>query len=255
MVRSEKARIRVTGLQPVQMLAGLVGVVFLVAGIVGFTRTGFGDFAGHQPVYVLGFAINPLHNLVNVVIGLLGLLMSAGSGLARTFGWLLLISCGAMFVWGLMITGALSSNPVSNAGNPLNFNNQDNWAHLAAAFVGLFIAIMPARKVALVEREEEVVETTDPAVHDGTLAHDNTVQDTAVHDTTARDTMSRAERKRVEKREARKENAVVGDEEARGDNLRTDEIPVQDQTAKPGWRQGFRRHSTTKSDTTHDTTV
>jgi len=249
MVRSEKARIRVTGLQPVQMLAGLVGVVFLVAGVVGFTRTGFGDFAGHQPVYVLGFAINPLHNLVNVVIGLLGLLMSAGSGLSRTFGWLLLISCGAMFVWGLMITGALSSNPVSNAGNPLNFNNQDNWAHLAAAFVGLFIAIMPARKVALVEREE-VVET-DPALHDGTLAHDNTVQDTAVHDTTASDTMSRSERKRAEKREARENTAVpVGDEEARGDNLRTDEIPVQDPAAKPGWRQGWRRHSTKHSDTT-----
>jgi hypothetical protein len=220
MVRSEKARIRVTGLQPVQMLAGLVGVVFLVAGIVGFTRTGFGDFAGHRPVFLLGFAVNPLHNLVNVVIGLLGLLMSVGSGLARTFGWLLLIACGGMFVWGLMITGALTSNPVSNAGNPLNFNDADNWLHLGVAFVGLLIAIMPARKVALVERDE--VAETDPALHD--------------------DTMDRSELKREDREDTA---ARVRDEEARGDNLGTDEIPAQEARTKPNWRHGWRRNSDT----------
>jgi hypothetical protein len=196
------------------MLAGLMGVVFLVAGIVGFTRTGFGDFAGHQQVFLLGFAINPLHNLVNVVIGLLGLLMSAGSGLARTFGWLLLIASGAMFVWGLMITGALTSNPVSNAGNPLNFNAADNWFHLGAAFVGLLIAIMPARKVALVE-SDEVVET------------DSDLRD---------DKMSRAELKREQ----------VRDEEARSDNLQTDEIPAQASEAKSSRWHGWRRHSDTR---------
>jgi hypothetical protein len=150
MVRTERAHIRVTGLQPAQMLAALVGMVFLVGGVVGFARTGFGDFAGHQHVFLLGFAINPLHNLVHVVIGLLGLLMSVGSGLARTFGWLLFLTYGAVFVWGLMITGALTTNPVSGAGNPLNLNTADNWLHFGSAVVGVLIAVLPARKAALV---------------------------------------------------------------------------------------------------------
>jgi hypothetical protein len=164
MVRSERAHIQVKGLQPAQMLAALVGMVFLVAGVVGFARTGFGDFAGHQHVFLLGFAINPLHNLVHVVIGLLGLLMSVGSGLARTFGWLVFLAYGAVFVWGLMITGALTTNPVSGAGNPLNLNTADNWLHFGSAVVGLLIAVLPARKAALVVSEAapaEPVRTAD----------------------------------------------------------------------------------------------
>jgi hypothetical protein len=162
MVRTERAHIRVTGLQPAQMLAALVGMVFLVAGVVGFARTGFGDFAGHQHVFLLGFAINPLHNLVHAVIGLLGLLMSVGSGLARTFGWLLFLAYGAVFVWGLMITGALATNPVSGAGNPLNLNTADNWLHFGSAVVGLLIAVLPARKVALVASETAPDASAEP---------------------------------------------------------------------------------------------
>jgi hypothetical protein len=152
----------VTGLQPAQILAALVGIVFLVAGVIGFVRTGFGDFAGHQHVYLLVFAINPLHNLVHVVIGLLGIVMSVGSGLARAFGWLLFFAYGAMFVWGLMITGALTTNPVSGAGNPLNLNGADNWLHLGSAAVGLLIAVLPARKAALVASEAAPDASADP---------------------------------------------------------------------------------------------
>ena len=209
----EKAHIRVKGLQPVQMLAGFVGLVFLVAGVIGFTRTGFADFAGHEPVFVSVFAINPLHNLVNVVLGLIGVLMSVGSGLARIYGWLLLIATGIMFVWGMMITGVFASNPVPGAGNPLNLNSADNWLHLGTAVLGLLIAVIPARKVALVERDDVIA--NDTTAHYGHSSDDS--------------------------------DRRIQDDQAREDNMRTNEIPVAEPSASSsktggGWKHGWRRH-------------
>ena len=162
MARSQDAHIRVQGLQPVQVLAGLVGLVFLAIGIAGFARTGFSDFTGNQQEMLLGFMINPLHNLVHVVLGVFGLLAAASSGLSRTFGWLLFIGYGLVSIWGLMITGVISSNPVSGLGNPLNLNSADNWLHIGSAVVGLLIAIMPARKrVHVPEAAEAPAATAD----------------------------------------------------------------------------------------------
>jgi hypothetical protein len=160
MARSKDAHIRVQGLQPVQVLAALIGLVYLAAGVVGFARTGLGDFAGHQQLMLLGFMINPLHNLVHVVVGVLGLLGAVSSGLSRTFGWLLFLGFGLLSVWGLMITGVISANPVSNLGNPLNLNGSDNWLHIGTAVLGLIVAIMPARKAAHVQ--EPVAADTAP---------------------------------------------------------------------------------------------
>jgi hypothetical protein len=170
MVRSKGARIRVEGLQPVQMLAALVGLVFLVAGIVGYTRTGFDDFTGHRHVFLLGFAINPMHNLVHVVVGLLGLLLATGSGRARTFGWLLFLGYGVAFVWGLMVTGVLSSNPVAGIGNPLGLNSADNWLHLGSAVVGLVIAVLPARKTVRFDEDAMPRDTVGDSTQESVLA-------------------------------------------------------------------------------------
>jgi hypothetical protein len=146
MVHAHGARIRVEGLQPAQVLAALVAVVFLVFGIVGFTRTGFGDFAGHHDAGFWRFSANPMNNLVHVVTGLLGLALAFGSGRARVFGWLLFLGYGALFVWGLMIAGTITANPFANAGNPLDVTAADNWLHLGIAALGLVIAVLPARR-------------------------------------------------------------------------------------------------------------
>ncbi|MDQ0376894.1 DUF4383 domain-containing protein [Amycolatopsis thermophila] len=160
MSRSEHARVRVTGFQPVQMLAVVVGLVYLALGIAGFVRTGLGDFTGNQDHTVLGFMVNPLHNLVHIVVGVLGLLFAASSASARTFGWILFVGFGLVGIWGLMITGVIASNPVSGLGNPLNLNAADNWLHLVSAVLGLVMAIMPARKRAHVETTGTATATT-----------------------------------------------------------------------------------------------
>src|SRR5690242_5156817 len=57
-----------TGWSPAQRFAALFGAVYLVVGVAGFLVTGFGDFAGHDHHTLLIFAVNPLHNVVHVVL-------------------------------------------------------------------------------------------------------------------------------------------------------------------------------------------
>jgi len=122
-----------------QWLALVIGVVFLLVGIFGFLVTGFGGFMEHdESRTLLGFAINPLHNIVHVVIGVLGVSLWVTSGTARLFGWLLLIGYGAAFAYGLY---AIADPEI----NYLNINDADNWLHLGSAVAGLLIAVWPAR--------------------------------------------------------------------------------------------------------------
>ncbi len=122
-----------------QLLALVFGIVYLLVGIAGFFVTGFSGFAMHDHGQtLLIFAVNPLHNIVHLVIGLLGIALWGTSGGARTFGWLLLVGYGVTFVYGLFA--------VSNPGiNFLNINAADNWLHALSALVGLVIAVWPAR--------------------------------------------------------------------------------------------------------------
>jgi len=154
MVHAKGARIRVRGLQPAQVLAGLAGIAFLVVGIIGFSRTGFGNFAGHHDAGFWRFSANPLMSLVRVVTGVVGLLLAFGSGRARTFGWLLFIGYGLLFVWGLMIDGLISANPFATAGNPMDLGPADTWLHLGVAALGLLIAVLPARRTILLPEDE-----------------------------------------------------------------------------------------------------
>lgn len=160
MVHAKGARIRVRGLQPAQVLAGLAGIAFLVVGIIGFTRTGFGNFAGHHDAGFWRFSGNPLMSLVRVVTGVVGLLLAFGSGRARVFGWLLFIGYGLLFVWGLMIDGLISTNPFANAGNPMDLGRADTWLHLGVAALGLLIAVLPARRTILLPEDETADEPT-----------------------------------------------------------------------------------------------
>ncbi|GLZ34669.1 hypothetical protein Lesp02_68560 [Lentzea sp. NBRC 105346] len=156
---THRVTVKVAGLQPVQVLAALTGIAFIAIGVVGFTRTGG---TGNDHAFVLGFAVNPMHNAVHVVFGVLGLLMAMRSGLARLYGWLLFLGYGAVFVWGLMISGVITVNPVSDLGNPLALNTNDNWLHLGIAVLGLFLAVLPARrKLIEVDEADEADERRD----------------------------------------------------------------------------------------------
>lgn len=126
---------------PAQWLALAIGVVYTVVGVVGFVMTGLDGFAEPSGELLLGvFEINPLHNIVHLVIGVAGLVLSSRLDRTRLYGWLLAVGYGLAFVYGLFV--AESDEPA----NFLALNQGDNWLHIISALAGLAVALWPARQ-------------------------------------------------------------------------------------------------------------
>ena len=111
-----------------QVLGLAFGAIYLLVGIVGFFITGFDDFATRSDATLLVFDINPLHNIVHILIGVLGLALSRTLAGAKTFGLLLLVGYGAAFIYGVIAVDA--------DWDVLNINWADNILHLVSAVVG-----------------------------------------------------------------------------------------------------------------------
>jgi Domain of unknown function (DUF4383) len=122
-----------------QAVAVLVGVFFVIVGIVGFAATGLDGFAAHAvSMRLFGLAVNPLQNLVHVAVGAAGIVLSKRLALTRVYGWVLVAGLGALFGYGVLA----SRLPDIDL---LNLNWPTNWLHLVFALVGLLIAIGPVR--------------------------------------------------------------------------------------------------------------
>ena len=112
---------------PIQSLAALAGVVFLVVGVLGFVpgiTTHYGDmsFAGHgSGAKLLGiFQVSILHNLVHLSFGLVGLALAKTADGARSF-----LTGGGVVYLALWVLG------VVGAGDWIPANTADNWLHFA----------------------------------------------------------------------------------------------------------------------------
>ena len=126
---------------PVQSVAAVVGVVFLLVGVLGFVpgiTTHYGDlsFAGHgSGARLLGvFQVSILHNLVHLAFGVAGLVLAKTADGARKF----LLGGGAVYLalWVIGLVGAAEWIPSSTP---------DNWAHFAFG-VALFGLGVVARR-------------------------------------------------------------------------------------------------------------
>jgi hypothetical protein len=126
---------------PSQLLALAIGAVYTLVGILGFLVTGFEDFAAETDKTLLGFELNPLHNIVHLAIGLAGLALWRRLDSARLYGWLLAAGYGAAFVYGLLAAGNRDINFLS-------INGADNGLHLVSALAGLAVALWPAERAA-----------------------------------------------------------------------------------------------------------
>jgi hypothetical protein len=133
---------------PVQQAAQLVGLVFLLVGVLGFIpgiTTDYGDmkFASHDSgAELFGiFQVSILHNIVHLLFGIAGLAMSRSFGSARTF----LIGGGAIYLvlwlYGLIVDADTDANFV-----PLN--TADDWLHfvLGLGMIALGLALTRGRR-------------------------------------------------------------------------------------------------------------
>lgn len=128
------------GKHPAQYLALTIGIVYVLVGLLGFFNTGFDGFAEPEGELVLGiFEVNPLHNIVHLLIGGAGLALWSTLDRARIYGWLLAVGYGATFVYGLFVADT------TDAANFLALNSADNWLHIVSVLAGLAIALWPAK--------------------------------------------------------------------------------------------------------------
>ncbi|WP_406725058.1 DUF4383 domain-containing protein [Streptomyces sp. GD-15H] len=127
---STPAREPRTARTPVQQAARLVGVVFLLIGVLGFipgitTDYDTMEFASHHSeAELLGiFQVSILHNLVHLAFGVAGLALSRTASQARLY----LLGGGAVYLV-LWLYGLLIDH--DSAANFVPFNTADNWLHL-----------------------------------------------------------------------------------------------------------------------------
>jgi hypothetical protein len=130
-----------------QKAARLVGIVFLAVGILGFIpgiTTNYDDlsFAGNESDAELFslFQVSILHNIVHLIFGVAGLLLSRTWDGARNF----LIGGGIIYLV-LALYDALVKQ--ESSANFLPTNNADAWLHLAlgAGMVALGVALRGRR--------------------------------------------------------------------------------------------------------------
>jgi hypothetical protein len=122
----------------VQQAAIGFGAVYLLVGLVGFAITGL---SGEGDLLI--FAVNPLHNVVHVVIGVAALASFRSPGAAATMLTIIGAALGLVTVLGLF--GVLDL-----LGMYHGIAEPDNFLHLASAVAALLIGLLfgPSDEVA-----------------------------------------------------------------------------------------------------------
>ena len=144
---------------PVQSAAMLVGLVFLLVGILGFIpgiTSNYDElkFAGHNSdAQLLGiFDTSILHNIVHLLFGVAGLALARTYEGARNY----LIGGGVIYL-ALFVYGAIWGHDEGGA-NFIPMNWADNILHVALGGGMILLGVLLAREVVRRDR------TTAPAV-------------------------------------------------------------------------------------------
>lgn len=115
------------------------GAVYVLVGLLGFVVTGFSGFASMDGPLLLGvFMLNPLHNIVHVLVGALLIVgglasLTVSRGVNATVGAVYLL----VFVAGLAVQGS--------SANILALNGADHGLHLISALLLLVVGLAADR--------------------------------------------------------------------------------------------------------------
>lgn len=125
---------------PATWFALAFGAIYLLVGLAGFAVTGFDDWIARDTgETLLGFELNPLHNVVHLLIG--GALLAGGlrdERAARAITWLV----GAVYA----VVGILGLFLMDTEVDILSLNMADNWLHIGTAVVAFIAAAMSQRQ-------------------------------------------------------------------------------------------------------------
>ena len=121
---------------PAQRFAAVFGVVYLVVAVAGFLLTGFSDFAGEHHHTLLIFAVNPLHNVIHLVLAVGWLAAVPRHRTARAANLAFGVVLGLVTVLGFV--GGMGMLGMSGIAEP------DNFLHLATATLSLYFGSLAA---------------------------------------------------------------------------------------------------------------
>jgi arginine exporter protein ArgO len=125
-----------------QIAAGVVGIVFLLVGALGFipgitTDYDQMEFAGHESTALLFgvFQVSILHNIVHLLFGVVGVAAATRVAAARSY-----LAIGGLIYLALWIYG-LAVDQDSDA-NFVPMNQADNWLHLGLGLGMIALALL-----------------------------------------------------------------------------------------------------------------
>lgn len=108
-------------------------VVYLAAGVAGFFVTGFNDFAGNTDERLVLLGLNPLHNVVHLVLGTAWVLAATSERNARVGN--LALGVGLLVAFVLGVLGGAQFLNIDSAVEP------DNYLHLVWGGLSLLIGL------------------------------------------------------------------------------------------------------------------
>ena len=123
-----------------RLLGYVLGIVFLLVGALGFAVTSGVGFAAQDGKTLLGFEVNPLHNIVHLLVGAVLLLgASRGVAAARSAN----IAIGGTY----LVVGLIGLFILDSSANILALNSADNVLHLLSAVVLLGVGVATDKDV------------------------------------------------------------------------------------------------------------
>ncbi len=111
-----------------QRVAPIFGAFYVIIGISGFFVTGFDNFLRNTPEELLGFSVNPFHNVVHLAIGVFLILMTTAFSTAIAEGAVMGVGLFYVvaFVIGVVGPDNLTIISMQGRGDLENFNHLVN---------------------------------------------------------------------------------------------------------------------------------
>ena len=125
---------------PNRLIGAIFGVVYLLVGVLGFFVTSDVDFAATEGEPLIIFDVNPLANIVHLLVGAL-LLFAATKGVSAAKGANTLV--GAVY----LLLGIIGLFILDSEANILALNGADNVLHFASALVLLGVGLSQDKNV------------------------------------------------------------------------------------------------------------
>lgn len=117
-----------------KLLAILFGLIMIVVGILGFLP----DFTPNGELFGI-FQVNPMHNVVHLLTGLVALVCGLSNALASKIFFILFgLVYGAVAILGFMQGDGLLYG--------MAINQADNWLHTGIALFSLYVGLFLKNK-------------------------------------------------------------------------------------------------------------